>query len=135
MRLLGETKLGGVAGMILLSATAFTGAAQAEPFCDTREVVIYFDKDQAAVNKGSKALVQKLAKAVQSCEGAQVVADAPQGGLQSPRAAALTSAFSEMGVKVLLVNGSSRKPMAYDKADPVVQRGASVRIVVAPGVS
>lgn len=110
----------GFCGLVYDTASAQTRAA-----CSDREVSIYFDKDTTEFNSYSKQLVERVAAEAKSCGSKQVVAEVKSG---PDRAEAVTGAFKDLGVKVILAHPPAATPAAESVADrAVIVRVASVQ--------
>lgn len=110
----------GFAGFVYDSAAAQTPSA-----CSPREVSIYFDKDTTVFNKFSRQLVERVATEAKACGARQVVAEVKSG---PDRAEAVSHAFADLGVNVILVGNPHEAPAAESVADrEVVVRVARQR--------
>jgi hypothetical protein len=86
----------GLCGFAYDTALAQTPASE----CAPRDVSLYFDKDTTEFNKFSKQLVERVATEVKSCGSREITAEVKSG---PERAQALSTAFHDLGVKVILV--------------------------------
>lgn len=107
----------GFCGLVYDGAAAQTSAAS----CSGREVSIYFDKDTTEFNQFSKQLVERVATEAKTCGSKQVVAEVKSG---AERAEAVSEAFQDLGVKVILVG----PPVAASKGDSIADRAVIVRV-------
>ncbi len=107
----------GFCGFMYDSAAAQAPAAS----CSGREVSIYFDKDTTEFNQFSKQLVERVATEAKTCGSKQVVAEVKSG---PERAAAVSEAFQDLGVKVILVG----RPPAAPSSDSIADRAVIVRV-------
>lgn len=107
----------GFCGFMYDTASAQTSATS----CSGREVSIYFDKDTTEFNQFSKQLVERVATEAKTCGAKEVVAEVKSG---PERAQALSEAFQDLGVKVILVGPQRIAP----GGDSIADRAAIVRI-------
>lgn len=113
----------GFGGFVYDSAVAQTPSA-----CSSREVSIYFDKDTTEFNKFSQQLVERVATEAKACGAKQVVAEVKSG---PDRAEAVSHAFADLGVKVILVGATHEAPAGESVADrEVVVRVAKQRTAI-----
>ena len=90
--------------------------------CSSREVSIYFDKDTTAFNKFSQQLVERIAADAKACGARHIVAEVKSG---PERAQAVSHAFNDLGVSVILTGNPKLVPAAETLAD----REVIVRVV------
>lgn len=102
-----------------------TALAQTPAECSAREVSIYFDKDTTEFNKFSQQLVERVATEAKACGAKQVVAEVKSG---PDRAQAVSHAFQDLGVKVIVTGSPDVIPASESVADrEVIVRVAEVR--------
>jgi hypothetical protein len=101
-------------GGFVHTASAQSLYAQVPASCSAREVSIYFDKDTTAFNKFSQQLVERVAADAKACGAPQVVAEVKSG---PERAQAVSHAFNDLGVGVILTGNPKRVPSAETLAD------------------
>ena len=112
------------AGALLLGFGGFvydSAVAQTPASCSSREVSIYFDKDTTEFNKFSQQLVERVGTEAKACGARQVVAEVKSG---PDRAQAVSHAFQDLGVKVIVVGN----PRAVPAAESVADREVIVRV-------
>lgn len=102
----------GFGGFIYDAANAQSLYAQ-ETSC-SREVSIYFDKDTTEFNKFSQQLVERVAADAKTCGAKQIVAEVKSG---PERAQAVSHAFNDLGVGVILTGNPKLVPMTETVAD------------------
>ncbi len=88
--------------------------AQTPTSCSSREVSIYFDKDTTEFNKFSQQHVERVATEAKACGARQVVAEVKSG---PDRAEAVSHAFADLGVKVILVGATHEAAAGESVAD------------------
>lgn len=104
----------GFGGFVYDQASAQPLHAQQAASCSGREVSIYFDKDTTAFNKFSQQLVERVAADAKACGATQIVADVKSG---PERAQAVSHAFNDLGVGVILTGNPKRVPATETLAD------------------
>lgn len=112
----------GFGGFIYDAAHAQSLYAKDPASCSSREVSIYFDKDTTAFNKFSQQLVERIAADAKACGARQIVAEVKSG---PERAQAVSHAFNDLGVGVILTGNPKLVPAAETLAD----REVVVRVV------
>ena len=114
------------AALIGFGGFAYDSAvAQTPASCSSREVSIYFDKDSTEFNKFSQQLVERVATEAKACGAKQVVAEVKSG---PDRAEAVSHAFQDLGVKVIVTGTPEVVPASESVADrEVVVRVAEIR--------
>ena len=75
---------------------------------------IYFDKDTTEFNKFSQQLVERVAADAKICGANQIVAEVKSG---PERAQAVSHAFNDLGVGVILTGNPKRVPTTETLAD------------------
>ena len=104
----------GAGGFVYDAANAQSLYATDPASCSAREVSIYFDKDTTEFNKFTQQLVERLADNAKVCGTRQVVAEVKSG---PERAQAVSHAFNDLGVGVIVTGNPRLVPAAETLAD------------------
>ncbi len=104
----------GFGGFVYDMASAQGLYAKDSAACSAREVSIYFDKDTTQFNTYTQQLVERVAANAKECGARQVVADVKSG---PERAQAVSHAFNDLGVGVILTGNPRHVPATETLAD------------------
>jgi hypothetical protein len=116
-------------GALALGTAAFIYDASAQvASCSGREASVYFEKGASEINGFSKAVVERVATEAKACGLTTVVAETK---VDDKRAAALATAFKQLGVTVVLAGSPTLAPAA---GDFIADRAASVRLSMSSDV-